>query len=254
MVHIKGVEERRKFWEHCKTSDCISRTCDHFLAEYIKLYKQCDKGCDKYAVFYLTWYEQVHSSSPTSAYMSTLRDQLSLSYNDLVTNDMWNTFVSTFLHVAFNEIQTIMSYYIAAIDENCTIQTTVNEEDDVALLRLGGWALFSCIQYRKNALKGKSKIKHTEEKLLTYKAELQILEALVDDKKVDLPTAITAQDRGYMTFPSPSMMPFVRSANKKIKEHINPSNYEKHGSKLFDVSYYNSSDKHMIYNALYRWQ
>ena len=88
--------------------------------------------------------------------------------------------------------------------------STLSEDDDVALLRLGGWALFSCIQYRKNALKNKSRTKHTDEKRKAYKAELNILEALVDDKKVGLPSAITAQDRGYMTFPSPSMMPFIR--------------------------------------------
>ncbi len=68
-------------------------------------------------------------------------------------------------------------------------------------------AAFSCMQYRKNAIKGKSKIKHTEEKLHAYQTELQILEGMVDDKKVDLPIAITAQDCGSMTFPCPLMMP-----------------------------------------------
>ncbi len=94
--------------------------------------------------------------------------------------------------------------------------STLSEDDDVAFLRLSGWVLFSCIQYRKNALKNKSRTKHTEEKLKAYKAELNILEALVDDKKVGLPSAITAQDRGYMTFPSPSMMLFIRELNRSV--------------------------------------
>lgn len=234
MVHINKIEERRMFWEHCQTCDDFNEACDHFVTEYIKFHKQCDTGSDKYAIFYLTYHEEV----PTSTYMSTLRGRFTTSYNNSVTDDTWNTFVSTFIHVSFNEIQRVMTCQIASMEADHVPPTAshTDQEEDVALLRLGGWALFSCIQYRQNALKGKSKTNHTQEKLLLYKAELQILEALVDDQKVGLPTAITAQDRGYMTFPCPLMMTFVKNLNKQIKEYVNPPNYEKYGSKLFDVS------------------
>ena len=97
------------------------------------------------------------------------------------------------------------------------------DDDDVALLRLGGWALFSCLSYRKNALKGKSKIKHTTKKLEEFKSELKLLEALVDKNKTHLPKAISSQDRGYMTLPCPSLMPYLKVLNKAIKRCINPS-------------------------------
>lgn len=239
MVHISAIEERRLFWEHTKTSECFTKVCNHFVSEYIRLHKQCDKGADKYAVFYLNWYEQIQSISTTSEYLSTCRGELTKSYNNTVTEDMWTTLVTTILHASFNAMQTIMSHHIPLTHAGHvhSIASVMSEDDDVALLRLGGWALFSCIQYRKKALKGKSKIKHTSKKLKAYKTELNILEALVDDKKVGLPSAITAQDRGYMTFPCPSMMPFVKELNKKIKECINPLSYATHGSKLFDVSH-----------------
>ena len=76
-----------------------------------------------------------------------------------------NTFMSTLLNVSFNELQTMVSNFIDSIDATVPPASTLVDEDDVALLRLGGWALFSCIQYRKSALKGKSKIKHAQEKL-----------------------------------------------------------------------------------------
>ncbi len=148
MVHIRGIDERNTFWEHCKTSvNFLSEMCSYFLAEYIKLHKQCDRGADKYALFSLTWYEQIHSVPATIAYLLTMRDQVTKAYNSPVTDDTWNTFVSTLLHVSFNEIQTIMLHCIGSIDEAAGLPTSM-VEDDVALLRLGGWALFSCIQYR----------------------------------------------------------------------------------------------------------
>ena len=48
--------------------------------------------------------------------------------------------------------------------------------------------------------------------------------------------AISAQDCGFMTFPCPLMLPFVKELNEKIREFISHSSYEKYSSKLFDVS------------------
>ena len=148
--------------------------------------------------------------------------------------------MTTLLYVSFNTMQTIMSHHIPLTTDadHVPAASAMSEDDNVALLRLGGWALYSCTNYRRNALKNKSRIKHTSQKLKVYQAELKILEALVDDRKVGLPSAITAQDRGYMTFPRPSMMPFIKELNKTIKKWINPLSYANHGTKLFDVSKY----------------
>ena len=235
-VHVSHIEDRRMFWEHCKTSgkEFLQEACDHFLKEYLKFHKQCDRGSDKYAIFYLTWQEQVHLPT-TIAYVSLLRQKLTSAYMDSVTDDTWNCIMSTLLYVIYNEVQTTASQYITSTEDACP-PTAYTDDSDVALLRLGGWALYSCINYRKLALKGKSKIIHTSDRLEIFKAELDILETLVDRQKVNMPTAISAQDRGYMTFPCTTMMPFVTIVNKMIKEHVNPVSYEKYGSKLFDVS------------------
>lgn len=203
MVHISSIEDRQLFWKHVKSSECLGSMCNHFFSEYVRLHKECDKGADKYALFYLKWYE--HIRSPThSVYFSTCRDELTKSYNKTVTEDTWTTLLTTLLYASFNAMQTIMSHHIPSTDADHVYSnaSAMSEDDDVALLRLGGWALYSCMKYRKHAIKSKSKIKHTSKKLKVYQAELKILEALVDDRKIGLPSAITAQDRGYMTFPS----------------------------------------------------
>jgi hypothetical protein len=234
MVHISGIEGRRLLWENFKTSEWMSKVCNHFLSEYVSMHMECDKGADRFAMLYLTWYEQLQSpTSATSELLSTCRSELSTS---CISDDTWTVLITTLLHVSFNVIQMIVSQHIQSATDAAIAVPTVTEDDDVGLLRLGGWALFSCIQYRKNALKGKSKTKHTVKKLQVYKGELEVLNLLVDDKKVGLPSAISAQDRGYMTFPSASMMPFMRELSRKMKQCINPSTYGQHGSKLFDVS------------------
>ena len=82
MVHISGIEERQLFWEHVKSSECLRKMCNHFFSEYIRLHKECDKGADKYAIFYLKWYE--HICSPTYSFFSTCHDELTKSYNETI--------------------------------------------------------------------------------------------------------------------------------------------------------------------------
>ncbi len=55
MLHISGIEERRSLWDHIKSSEWLRNVSDHFLSEYIRLHQECNKGADKYALFYLKW-------------------------------------------------------------------------------------------------------------------------------------------------------------------------------------------------------
>ena len=94
------------------------------------------------------------------------------------------------------------------------------EEDEVSLMRLGGWALCSCIQYREKALKGKSKTKHTPLKIEAQTAELHVLKALVMTNKDKLPMALSSQDCGFMAFPHEILLPFLRNAIITTKENV----------------------------------
>ena len=108
-------------------------------------------------------------------------------------------------------------------------------DDEVSMLRLGGWVLFSCIDYRERAIKNKTKIKHTADKLQSYSTELRVLQSLVDVEKKTLPIGITAQDRGSMTFPKYSLLHYIQFANKILMDHLCTERYEKYGSELLKV-------------------
>ena len=140
--------------------------------------------------------------------------------------------------MSFNTLQDHATSVIETLDDpgSAAAAAQIHEDDDISLLRLGGWALFSCIKYRAKSVKGKSKIKHTVPKKETHMAELQVLRALVDTVKEDLPIGITALDRGYMTFPCKALLPYIQTANKTIKDCVNGVMYKKYGSKLLEVS------------------
>ena len=62
----------------------------HLLSEYSRLHQECEKGADKYARFYVRWYNQSHSP-PTAATVDRLKQGLIASYDKAVSSDTWNT-------------------------------------------------------------------------------------------------------------------------------------------------------------------
>ena len=135
------------------------------IGEYIHLHQKCDKGSNWFSRFYLKWYSQAHhtASEELLAFKTTLVFNL---YTQTISQDTWDTLVSTILYVSFNKIQDHVSSWLETVNEDVAssfldCDKEGEEEDEVSLMRLGGWALFSCIQYREKALKSKSKTKHT---------------------------------------------------------------------------------------------
>ena len=55
----------------------------------------------------------------------------------------------------------MMSHDEVSTDTPSSAETQPKDDDDVSLLRLGGWALFSLIDYRKRAVRGQTRTKHT---------------------------------------------------------------------------------------------
>ena len=79
--------------------------------------------------------------------------------------------MTTLLSSTFN----CMQREATSVIESCSVTdcpqshteapNNIEQDDDMSLLRLGGWALFSTIKYRELAVKQTSKTKHTTAKL-----------------------------------------------------------------------------------------
>ena len=139
------------------------------------------------------------------------------------------------LHGVQPWLQQKISVEIEAVSCECgsnanTQPTTSKGSDDLALYRLGGWALLSIIKDRKKHIK-----KSTVEVVQREVSFLQSLTVSHERKSDLLPAALLYLDRGRLTFPHPSLIPFLRSVEKRILEVLNETNYRRYGKRLFEV-------------------
>ena len=72
-------------------------------------------------------------------------------------------------------------------------------------------------------------MKYTLKRKQKYKKEYALLVLLVETDKGVLPASIKLQDRGKMTVPHHSFLPFARVCSTAIKAHLNDTAYKRHG-------------------------
>ena len=116
-----------------------------------------------------------------------------------------------------------------------TTERNPQADDDTSLYRLFGFSLFVSIRHRKRMCYGRLRMKCTLERKRTYKQQYAVLVLLVEIDKSVLPACIKLQDRGKMTFPHHSFLPFARACSIAIKAHLNDIEYKRHGRHIVQV-------------------
>ena len=81
-------------------------------------------------------------------------------------------------------------------------------------------------------LRKRASVQSRKELFLQFK----ILKSLVEKDKSVLPACISLQNRGNITFPHQSFLPFARNCSSEIKKYLNTSTFKKHGCKVMLVS------------------
>ncbi len=239
MLHMQIITERNEFWEYCKQRGELAGFLDHLLEEYVQLYEKNDRGSDRYARFFLAWHslaEKYCSYRIAGTTTQNWWDKLAHDHTATVSDDTRNTVVTTLLYSTFNCMQHEVTRVLESLNVTDRVTDTIQADDDVSLMRLGGWALFSAKKYRERALKHETKTKLTASKLQVYQKEIKVLESVVMSNKSELPIGIAAKDRGKLTLPHPSLVPFLRKANTAFKESLNHQCYQKYGPKLMEVN------------------
>ena len=115
-------------------------------------------------------------------------------------------------------------------------------DDDTLFYRLFGFSLFVSIEFRKRIIYGRLRVKYTLKRKQTFKKQYALLVSLKESDKSVLPACIKLQDRGKMTFPHYSFLPFARECSKAIKAHLNDTAYRHHGRYIVQVqsAHYNA--------------
>ena len=239
-VHIYESSQRKLVWDTCMKLPALHNCIKYMTCEYVKLYRSIEcTGSDKYMHFYKSWFSLPNDSGDfKDILLSQLKADVTTSIGFEISSDTWNTVVSTMVCFVYNYIQRNVALCIDSLSGNLEEDTcpVLPDVDNVFLIRLCGWALFSCIDYRKRAIQSKTKTKHTTGKIDAFEKELEILNYAVCVDKSDLPTGITAKDRGGLTLPHESLLPFSYSVIQACRSYFSPSVYKKHGKNLIEVS------------------
>ena len=90
--------------------------------------------------------------------------------------------------------------------------------------------------FEKKAVFGPLQSRYSCISRLQFNRELSVLQSLVETDKSVLPGIIAVQNRGKMTFPHQSLLPFCRRCSQKIKQHLNQRKYCMHGRRIVIVS------------------
>ena len=100
-------------------------------------------------------------------------------------------------------------------------------DDDFQLFRIHGWILLEALKYTNKASCGldEAQKKVWNDVFLNLKSD-----------KSDIPSELHHLDRGGMTFPKSSFMPFMIKADLHYKEHTCEENFQRYGQKVGEVT------------------
>ena len=224
-------------------------------AKFVQLYHFSGKGADKYSRFYCAWLEYMASYTIDSP--STEKEiwvNLTASCTP-VSEDTRRVIICDILQSLQNYLMGIIAKELECKSTNeDPLEEAYDDEsdsddygstesisgdhgstssDDTALYRLGGWALLSAKRFRMNY------IKQNKGKINDLMEEIQLLSELHLSKeaKIDaeLPIGLTSLDRGGLTIPKKELLPYFREIETRILEFLNEVNYQRYGSRLFEV-------------------
>ena len=161
-------------------------------------------------------------------------DDLAGCYPHTVSEDTRRVVVCDILH----NLQALLQKEVCdEIEQSYTSETnktaTAQGSDDVALYRLGGWALFSATKFRCKA------VKLSPSNCDVLKEEIELLNAIKipHDEKDTLPPALQYLDRGGLTFPRQELLPYLKEIEMRMLDVLNETNYRRYGKRLFEVCY-----------------
>ena len=239
--HIQFFKERQEVWMHItRNTSGLNSFISTQLVDFVNMYKKNSKGKDKYMHLLLDWYKH------TQEYVAPGARSGEITWRMLVSVDVTGFDETTRSCVLLSLMMGLFHEMLSRVECYKRESTTADSflpsaagyelDDEVSLYRLGGFALFSSIQYRERKIMWKKKflVSHEmAEKLLT---ELSLLKQLKDEEKTDLPAAVDFQDRGHMTFMKPVLLPFIRNTVAEVRKLMNFQEYSKHGKDFFKAS------------------
>ena len=258
--HVQYYTARNQVWQYIKDhkEKELLVVIDHAVDKYVDLVCKCDVGKEKYGRLLASWYEYVGSW----AVETMCSDDQRIMYNDLVIGyeggDISNDDRSCVMHSIFDELFSGFSDTMDAVQSRVFSGSSLSNnalsvsdicvphngqpDNDIALCKISGFALHSCINIRKLTIKSNTHKKTTSTctilRMQKLRQEIKILENLCckDKTSSELPAELKYLDRGGLILPAVPLLPFLRHYSVVIKSLLNHIAYEDRGSSIFKVN------------------
>ena len=214
---------------------------------FIRVYKSCQTGKDKYCRFQLEWHRQCSL---------LLRDQVDGGVNKELSqiHQRWLGYCegSGVAKVVHNPV--VIAIYSAVFDylmqrvakqqtsEQAECDLLLNkqaedacgsnvQEEDGVYYRFGGATLAAMLHQRYKQLKFVP-----ESKRESVKVQIMVLKAIQCTDKHQLPKYLQYRDNGYMYFPDVHYIPFIKNLDACVLAYANELSFKQYGSKLVEIA------------------
>ena len=268
--HMHLFKDREQLWTSLQSNraQSLMTTLVKGLIElFIRVYKSCQKGKEKYCRFQVEWHRQCSL---------LLTDQVSESEHLSQIHQRWlgycegvGAMKKTYNPVMIALYSSVFDYLMKKVAQHKKAEQTpaavsnedgqqvpaavgnddinddqsglalnqlpvqpIDDEEVGVYYRFGGAALASMLHRRYDQLK---LISVSDVKKESVKSEIAILKAVQSSDKQQLPHYLQYRDMGYMYFPASCYIPFIRNVDKFVLKYANESSLQQHGPRLVEV-------------------
>lgn len=107
----------------------------------------------------------------------------------------------------------------------------VLEEPSDVYFRFGGAAIAEMLHNRYRTI-----YTSPHEKRSIIASEINLIKAIQCQDKSTIPASLKYRDRGYMYFPEPSFIPFIKEIDTKVRQIANNDGIQQHGKNIVQVA------------------
>ena len=242
-VHIHVYKER-ELWSSLQSAQSLMSTLVKGLTElFIRVYKSCQTGKDKYCRFQLEWHKQCslllkdEVDQEGQKELSQIHQRwLGYCEGSGVAKEVYNPVLIAVYSAVFDCLMVKVAKHQkkqADGDHDSGEGPSLEDQEEGVYYRFGGAALAAMLHLRYDQLKSDV---HAEYKRECVKDEITILKAIQCTVKHHIPDYLQYRDMGYMYFPAARYIPFIKNVDKCVLEYANELCLKQHGSRLVEVA------------------
>ena len=227
--HLRLFKDRADFWSSLSADSTMMTTLvDGLIALFVRVYRSCQVGKDKYCKFQLEWHREC----------SLLLQDEHGKTSQVELCQLHSQWLKYCLDSGVNREVSVFDYlmlWTVKHQQKCDQKDQTVEDEEVGVYYwFGGAALSSMLHLRYNQLK--ADLQESSSVRKRVKTEITILKAIQTTDKTHIYEYLQYRDKGHMYFPAAWFIPFIRHVDLCVLEHVNAPSLQQHGPKLLPGS------------------